>query len=38
MDASPHEWIPGQIWHLHLAIDDATGMIVGAWFDTQETL
>ena len=33
MDATPHEWVPGQIWHLHLAIDDATGTVVGAWFD-----
>jgi len=38
MDATPHEWIPGQVWHLHLAIDDATGRVTGAWFDTQETL
>ena len=38
MDATPYEWIPGQIWHLHLAIDDATGRITGGWFDTQETL
>lgn len=38
MDATPFEWIPGQVWHLHVAIDDATGRIVGAWFDTQETL
>ena len=38
MDATPHEWVPGQIWHLHLAIDDATGRISGGWFDTQETL
>ena len=38
MDASPYEWVPGQIWHLHLAIDDATGRITGGWFDTQETL
>ena len=38
MDATPHEWIPGQIWHLHLAIDDASGRITGGWFDTQETL
>lgn len=38
MDATPHEWVPGQIWHLHLAIDDATGTITGGWFDTQETL
>ena len=38
MDASPNEWGPGQTWHLHLAIDDATGTVTGAWFDTQETL
>ena len=38
MDATPYEWIPGQIWHLHLAIDDATGRITGGYFDTQETL
>ena len=38
MDASPYEWISGQTWHLHLAIDDATGTVTGAWFDTQETL
>lgn len=38
MDATPYEWVPGQIWHLHLAIDDATGRITGAWFDMQETL
>lgn len=38
MDATPYEWIPGCIWHLHLAVDDASGRIVGAWFDTQETL
>ena len=38
MDATPYEWVPGHVWHLHLAIDDATGRIVGGWFDTQETL
>ena len=38
MDATPYEWIPGSVWHLHLAIDDASGRIVGGWFDTQETL
>jgi len=38
MDATPFEWFPGVIWHLHLAIDDATGCIIGAWFDMQETL
>ena len=38
MDATPYEWIPGQVWHLHLAIDDASGSITGAWFDREETL
>ena len=38
MDATPYEWVPEQIWHLHLAIDDASGIVTGAWFDTQETL
>lgn len=38
MDASSYEWIHGQIWYLHLAVDDATGQVVGAFFDTQETL
>jgi hypothetical protein len=38
MDATPYEWVTGQIWHLHLAIDDASGCITGGWFDTQETL
>lgn len=38
MDASMHEWFGGVTTHLHAAIDDATGMIVGAYFDKQETL
>ena len=39
MDASSLIWVPGKgKWHLHLAVDDATGEIVGAYFDTQETL
>ena len=38
MDATPYEWVPRQIWHLHLAIDDASGIVTGAWFDTQKTL
>ena len=38
MDASPHIWFGTSITHIHLAIDDATGMILGAYFDTQETL
>ena len=38
MDASPHLWFGDRITHLHLAIDDSTGMIVGAYFDSQETL
>lgn len=38
MDASSLKWFGDEITHLHLAIDDATGTIVGAFFDTQETL
>lgn len=38
MDASSFEWIPHITWHLHLAVDDATGEVVGAFFDEQETL
>lgn len=39
MDASEHRWVAGAgKWHLHAAIDDATGELVGAWFDDQETL
>ena len=38
MDASSYEWVKGQRWHLHIAIDDATNTVTGAWFDTEETL
>ena len=38
MDASPHVWFGNVVTHLHLAIDDATGKIVGGYFDEQETL
>jgi hypothetical protein len=38
MDASLHYWIDSCRWTLHLAIDDATGVVVGAWFEKQETL
>ena len=38
MDASVHEWFGGYKTQLHIAIDDATGTIVGAYFDKQETL
>ena len=38
MDASSYEWIKNKVWHLHLAVDDATGEVVGAYFDNQETL
>lgn len=38
MDASEIEWVKGVKWTLHLAIDDATSRVLGAYFDTQETL
>lgn len=38
MDASSFLWFGEDITHLHVAVDDATGRITGAYFDTQETL
>lgn len=38
MDASEFVWFGDTKTHLHIAVDDATGTLVGAWFDTQETL
>ena len=37
MDACQHHWFGTRKAQLHLAIDDATGIIVGAYFDWQET-
>jgi transposase len=38
MDASLHLWFGSDKSQLHIAIDDSTGTIVGAYFDPQETL
>lgn len=38
MDASTHLWFGQEKTQLHIAVDDASGAIVGAYFDTQETL
>lgn len=38
MDASVHLWFGDTKTQLHIAVDDATGQIVGAYFDEQETL
>ena len=38
MDASVHYWFGDMKSQLHIAVDDATGAIVGAHFDSQETL
>lgn len=38
MDASKHIWFGNEYSHLHIAIDDATGTIVGGHFEKQETL
>jgi hypothetical protein len=38
MDASVHHWFGTEKTHLHIAVDDSTGSIVGAYFDVQETL
>ncbi len=38
MDARKDFYINGKKWTLHLAIDVASGMFVGAYFDVEETL
>ena len=38
MDACKHLWFGNEKCHLHAAIDDATGRLVGMFFDKQETL
>ncbi len=38
LDASQHVWFGDKHTYLHAAIDDASGMIVGAYFADQETL
>ena len=38
MDASSHLWFGEEKTYLHAAIDDATGTVVAAYFDKQETL
>ena len=38
IDASSYPWFGCENTSLHIAVDDATGMILGAWFDKQETL
>lgn len=38
MDASVHLWFGDSKTQLHIAVDDSTGAIVGAYFDLQETL
>ena len=38
MDASAYEWFGTSKTTLHIAVDDATGAITGAYFDKQETL
>ena len=38
MDASPFQWFGTEKTTLHIAVDDATGRITGAFFDKQETL
>lgn len=38
MDASEYIWFGDVKAHLHIAVDDATCTLVGAWFDAQEAL
>lgn len=38
MDASIHLWFGDSKTQFHIAVDDSTGAIVGAYFDKEETL
>lgn len=38
MDASSYVWFGSEKATLHVAVDDATGTVTGAWFDKEETL
>jgi hypothetical protein len=38
MDASSYRWFGDSKTTLHLAVDNCTGMVVGAFFDYEETL
>jgi len=38
MDACIFPWFGGKQTTLHIAVDDAAGVITGAWFDKAETL
>lgn len=38
MDASIHNWFSDEAQALHLAIDDCTGIVVGGYFQKEETL
>ncbi len=40
VDASKHQWFKGnkEFFNLHGAIDDATGIVTGAFFQKQETM
>lgn len=38
LDASLHNWFGLQKTQLHIGVDDSTGTIVAAYFDSQETL
>lgn len=38
MDASIHKWFGGFKTALHLAVDHASGNVLAAWFEKQETL
>ncbi len=38
MDASVHLWFGDKKTQLHIAVDDSTGAILGAYFDAEETL
>lgn len=38
IDACEHVWFGSEYSHLHIAVDDANGNVVGYYFDREETL
>lgn len=38
MDACSQYWNSDQKFHLHLALDNCSGIVIGGYFDYQETL
>lgn len=39
IDATPYDWLmSGEVWNMHLAVDDATTAVLGGWFMPKECM